>query len=284
MQQGNYPLFLYDNNSTDGKLDELILDYKDRLNVIRSDTNYGFAKANNIIVKKMIELGYTHTLLLNNDTEFSNSRVLVTLYNAIKDNIDAGVIAPIVVNKRITGDEIVKNSSILIKILLAMRIIPKQRLYTTSNYKTLYTAHGCALLVNNEVFQRVKGFPEYNFMYGEENAFCRKICLNNYRIVQCLSSESVTYHNHELDYNDEPWRNYLCGRNLYLEIKLYHGCNKYKYAFLMKMYMVYCLLRRERGYEVFVQGMQDGKKIVKDRISDDEIRRLTIEYVKQNID
>ena len=280
-QNGQHDIFLFDNVSNDGSYEQLKKEFDSKIIFVKNDINLGFAKGNNEIIKQMKNQGYSHTLLLNNDTEFVNIQTLNKLKKAVFDNWDAGIIAPIIINKRLKGDERVKNTSILIKMLLLFGIIPRCKKNNTKRYKKVYTAHGSALVVNNDIFLKVGGFPEENFMYGEETTFCRKVTLLRVPIVQCLSNDCIMFHNHELEYSSELWRKYLMGRNTYLEIKLYSGYKRVAFRIIMSIYKIRYKLKRTEENKIFLQGLEDAKKILNDHLSDEEIRQRTIDFVKK---
>ncbi len=70
MKEVNYTIYLVDNGSEDGQARQLADQYKDveQVKVIALPQNIGFAKANNLVLEKVLRCGHKYVALLNNDT------------------------------------------------------------------------------------------------------------------------------------------------------------------------------------------------------------------------
>ena len=66
----NYEIIIVDNNSNDDSIELLQANYNEEIILIKSSINLGFAKGNNLGVKKS---NGKYVLLLNNDTILKNS-------------------------------------------------------------------------------------------------------------------------------------------------------------------------------------------------------------------
>ena len=97
-------------------------------------------------------------------------------------------------------------------------------------------AQGSALLVDNELFLSVGGFPEHYFMYGEESTFCKKMQWSGKCIVWTDSKEGYVLHYHDKSKKIDPWRLYLMGRNRTLE---YYENRKGKYIWFIPYEIAY---------------------------------------------
>lgn len=71
----DFDIFLVDNNSTDNSL-KIAKGYHN-ITIIRNDKNLGFAKGNNIGIKKALEKGYKFIVLVNYDTVADRNWFLV---------------------------------------------------------------------------------------------------------------------------------------------------------------------------------------------------------------
>lgn len=63
----NTEILFWDNNSSDASV-EIVKRFYPHVHLIKSQYNYGFAKANNLAVKQMLNMGVEYILLLNVDT------------------------------------------------------------------------------------------------------------------------------------------------------------------------------------------------------------------------
>ena len=81
----NLILYVIDNASTDNTLSILTKTNDPRLVIIKNETNFGVAKANNQGIIKAIEEGCNQLLIINNDVEFEVA-LIEKLIKAQKDN------------------------------------------------------------------------------------------------------------------------------------------------------------------------------------------------------
>lgn len=68
---------------------------KSGITLIRSDVNYGFAKGNNLCVKRAMELGFDYFLLMNNDTEIAEDSIS-QLYKAIRNHAEYAAMSTVI--------------------------------------------------------------------------------------------------------------------------------------------------------------------------------------------
>ena len=71
----NIILYVIDNASTDGTLFILEKETDSRLKLIKNESNFGVAKANNQGVKRAISDGCDQFLIINNDVEFDSKLI-----------------------------------------------------------------------------------------------------------------------------------------------------------------------------------------------------------------
>ena len=89
----NKEIIVIDNNSTNESWIELNKIYKNKIHLIKSEENLGFAKGNNLGIKYARDiLNCSFVLLVNNDTIFKDNMLITNLINAYEPGI--GVIGP----------------------------------------------------------------------------------------------------------------------------------------------------------------------------------------------
>ena len=71
----NFILYVIDNSSTDSTLEILEKEQDSRLKLIKNESNFGVARANNQGIKKAIEKGCNQILIINNDVEFEDALI-----------------------------------------------------------------------------------------------------------------------------------------------------------------------------------------------------------------
>jgi GT2 family glycosyltransferase len=165
----NYPedkvrVFFVDNNSKDGST-EFINRVRLRfdLQVIRNSTNYGFAKANNMIFPRCTS---DYIALLNNDTRL-DKEWLIELVRKMESNPDVGIAD----SKRMPTQ--------------APRHIDPVTLETS-------WCSGGSCLIRRQALEDVGYFDEKFFMYGEDNDLSWRMWIHGWKCVYV--PESVYEH------------------------------------------------------------------------------------------
>lgn len=177
----NYEIIIVDNNSNDDSIELLQANYNEEIILIKSSINLGFAKGNNLGVKKS---NGKYVLLLNNDTILKNSIKLAL--NIFKKQ-DVGIVGIKMLGKKNEYRNSVGHFP------SPNRLIKLSRLYKINNefrsgefINDIYEVdwvEGSFLLTTRKVWDLVNGLDEDYFMYVEDVDFCKKVSLNNYKVV-----------------------------------------------------------------------------------------------------
>lgn len=177
-----HEVMVVDNASYDGSKEMVGAKYPGTV-YIQSDTNLGFARANNLAAKKAA--GRT-LLFLNPDTVALGS-ALETLYEGLQAFAGSGSAGPVLLNSDMTLQTSCIQAFPTIVNQVAdseylRRAFPRSRLWGFSH--ALKPEHqptevevisGACLMVRKEVFEAVGGFSEDYFMYYEDTDLCYKI-------------------------------------------------------------------------------------------------------------
>jgi len=173
----NYEIIVVDNNSTDDSIKEL--ENIRNIQLIRNDSNLGFAGGNNVGIEYALKRSSDLILLLNNDTVVDRDFLSVLVGRAVgKKNV--GII----------GSKIY-NYSEPAKIWSAGGGITKltKRTFQYGENKSdekkfnremeVDFLSGCCMLIKREVFERIGLLDAEYFMYYEDVDFClraKKFC------------------------------------------------------------------------------------------------------------
>jgi GT2 family glycosyltransferase len=149
---------------------------------IQSDTNLGFAKANNLGARQAVG---EYLLLLNPDTEFIENTISVMI-SALVTMPNAGAIGCSLLN----ADRSVQTSCVqsfptpvnqALDSEFLRKLFPQSSLWGTAPLHSksdrpipAEAISGACILVSRKLFETVKGFTEDYFMYGEDMDLCFK--------------------------------------------------------------------------------------------------------------
>lgn len=172
-QQGiSCEIIVVDNASQDNS--KAVLEkYKDKVKIIFNEENLGFGKANNVGFK---EAKGNFIFLLNPDASFKTSYDLKNMVSFSSQNPQCGLIVPKVLREdgnitepklRYTGE---KNSDVSGQ-------LPGKWAW----------ALGAAMLIPRNVYQKINGFDEDFFLYGEDLDICLRVRKAGYEIGYCDS-------------------------------------------------------------------------------------------------
>lgn len=257
LQQKNvlFSVLLIDNCSTDDSLQKLKNEFGDRILYLENKENYGYAKGNNLGVQYCHDRGIDYSLLLNSDIVLNSTSLLDKLVEVLKNSENCAVVAPLIYNVTAQGLELNCNDSQYLRMLRIVGILPKLR-KVSEEIETISEAQGSALLVNNEIFLKVGGFPEHYFMYGEESSFAKKILWSGYDILWYKNHDKIVLHYHDKTAKVDPWRLYLMGRNRALEY--YENKNRAPFRWLFVFYSFIFVQALEKNWP-FLKGVKTGR-------------------------
>lgn len=253
-----YKILLLDNHSTDDSLGKLRTIYGDQIDYFVNEDNYGFAKGNNIGVKYSRDQGAKYSFLLNSDTELIGNNLLCDLVSILESHVDCAVVAPTIYDVTKKGLYLHPNDSFYLKMLRVGNVIP-QNVVVSENLELISEAHGSALIVDNDSFINVGGFPEHYFMYGEEGCFAKRILWSGKKIYWFKDYNQYILHHHDKTGNVAPWRLFLMGRNRGLE----YWENRKGHRLWPLIYCIFylCLLFQNKTNNYYLKGLSKAKEL-----------------------
>jgi len=185
-----FEIIVVDNNSHDDSFEELSKLYKD-VKFILLKENLGFSKANNI---GFAEASGEFVLILNPDTILS-ADTLHKVYHFMKSNPEIGASGCKVLNHDNTFQLPCRRSfptpwNSFCKLFGLQKIFPNTKLFSEYNltYKSIDESYevdaliGAFMFVRNDVIDKINGFDEEYFMYGEDLDFCYKVKKAGYKV------------------------------------------------------------------------------------------------------
>lgn len=194
-------IIVVDNASDDGSV-ELIKDKFPEIILIDNKTNLGFGKANNqglqIAKGKFI-------LLINPDTLVAEDTFtkMIEFFNA---NPEAGMAGCKILNPDGTLQLACRRSfpgpwTAFTKVTGLSTIFPKSKLFARYNLTYLDenqtyevdAISGSFMMMRKEVYEKVGGFDEQFFMYGEDLDLCYRIQKAGYKIFYVHSTQIIHY-------------------------------------------------------------------------------------------
>jgi N-acetylglucosaminyl-diphospho-decaprenol L-rhamnosyltransferase len=230
-----YEVIVIDNASTDSSWRELIPEFPDA-HFIPSKANNGFAKANNEAVKKA---NGEYLLILNPDTEFEGFYMREILDFAdsqsgfgclgVRMHDANGAFLP--ESKRSVPDMFNSFNKLFIN-------------FKKNNSKSYYrddidetavdqveVITGAFLLIKKTVYNKVGGFDEAYFMYGEDVDLCYTLLINGYTNFY-YGKASILHHKGESTVKDEVYLQRFYGAMQIFISKYYKKSQPLQYMLL----------------------------------------------------
>lgn len=200
--QGEYKIYLLDNASENESQSVLIDAYKcdSSVEVILSKENHGYARGNNLCLKKAKADGCEYALISNNDIVYKKGAIDYLL-NDIEET-EAFLVGPTVVKP--TGEiqgTVKYHRPKFIEYMI-------YETYARNFFKKSYEKHrkvpeqsqdvywiaGCTFLVDIDKFEKIGFFDDYTFLYYEEFILSEKAKVAGYRERFCKEAEVMHYH------------------------------------------------------------------------------------------
>ena len=194
-------IFVVDNASDDGSA-EMVRQRFPSIQLITNTANLGFAKANNIALKKTRG---KFLLLINPDTIVQEDSIRV-MVEFLQSHPDVGLAGCKILNPDGSFQPACRRSFptpwvAFTKIFGLSKIFPKSRLFGKYNLTYLNTEEtypvdavsGSFMMVRKETYEHVGGLDESYFMYGEDLDWCYRIRQAGLRIYYVHSTQIIHY-------------------------------------------------------------------------------------------
>ncbi|WP_290508245.1 glycosyltransferase family 2 protein [Algoriphagus sp.] len=268
----DYSIFVVDNGSENSEGIQLKKEFP-LIHLIETGKNLGFAGGNNVGIRKALEMGFSHILLLNNDTEVE-ADFLGKMMLHFSENPKLGVLEPLICFLH-EKDKIWSAGGKWQKLLgRALTVGDRQYLQNfTANREPLDWATGCAMLLKRAAIEQAGLMNEQYFVYFEDVEWSLRIREKGFEIG--LVPEARVYHEAGASSKKKHDEGTLSPQVFY-----YHARNQFfllrsissnpmvslvQYAYHLSrfaLWMVYFLLRgRFKKLKAVVKGIRDGLKV-----------------------
>lgn len=165
-------IIVVDNGSSDNTVLQ-IEEHFPQVTLIETKQNLGFAKANNIGIKKALENNADFVFLLNQDAWFLSNNVLEELVKIGKNNPEYGIVSPVHLNG--TGTGLDKNFALYVKSRNFNTELQQQCTNDTMIHEVDFV-NAAAWLLSKECLIKVGGFDTHTFKhYGEDVNYVQRL-------------------------------------------------------------------------------------------------------------
>lgn len=197
-----YKIYLLDNDSPNGSFAPLLTKYQDNpfVECFKSDKNCGYARGNNLCIKRAKQDGCDTILISNNDIVFEENAIDL-LYQDIKTK-DCLLIAPSLkspqgsLQKNIKLEKPSFQSYWMTETYL--RNLDKKKKYNhlslPETFSEVYWASGAVFIANMDKFEKIGFFDPHTFLYFEEYIIAEKAAKKGYKIG--FEPDACAYHYH----------------------------------------------------------------------------------------
>ena len=188
-----FDIFLVDNNSDKDNLNQIEkYSLENKVFLLKSDRNLGFAGGNNLAINLAIRKDYPYIFLLNPDTLIEDKNFFKFIeQKLVNENID--VIGPLI-KYYPEKDKIYFAGGFVNKFTGLTRMNGKKNKDIGQYNKDIECDFitGCAIIIKRKVFQKIGLLPEEYFLYFEESDFCMKAKNAGFKIV--FTPSTFLYH------------------------------------------------------------------------------------------
>jgi GT2 family glycosyltransferase len=182
----DFEIIFVDNDSTDGSVEFVNKHFKsDRIKIIQSGINLGFAGGNNLGLKYC---SGEYIVLLNNDT-VTDKDWLKELIDCISQNEAVGIAQSLVITEGIPKKYYEKNGTINLIGHNIMEVFEVNK----NGMGEIFQANGCSLIIRKKLVDLLNGlFPDEYFAYSEDTYLCFKVKFRGLKILH--TSKSIVHH------------------------------------------------------------------------------------------
>jgi GT2 family glycosyltransferase len=204
-------IIVVDNASSDGSAEAIKSEYPDVI-VIKNDKNYGFARANNIGIKRS---SGKYVCLINSDVQVLD-RTIKYMIGYMDNNPAVGIAGPKILSPDMTLQDSCRQFPTLwnklCDTMALRRVFPKSAIF--SGEHMMFFAHdrliivdslaGCFMLIRRTALREIGLFDEQYFIYSEETDLCKRFHMAGWDIV--FLPEVSVIHQHAASTEKDPVR------------------------------------------------------------------------------
>ncbi|AFM43133.1 putative glycosyltransferase [Desulfosporosinus acidiphilus SJ4] len=199
-----FKIIVVDNCSTDNSFSVLMQSKSQKIDIIKTERNGGYAYGNNFGIKYALRnFGISYFIIANPDVHFDNKIIneMIKVYNEIEK---VGIVAPRMISEQNGTLESWKLPTFFdtIKSLFFLnRFFQREnkKARKTSKYILVEVLPGSFFMISTEAIKNINYFDERTFLYMEENVLGYRLKQHGYKNV--LIPDITYYHSHSVSIN-----------------------------------------------------------------------------------
>ena len=223
-------IVVVDNCSNDDSYERLLYYKNPSIDVIRTESNNGYASGNNFGIKYAIKKYSVTAIVISNPDVLFEENVLINMMNILNTNKMIGQIAPVMSSPNGRPENIAWRLPTFYDNLLEL-LIPWKRINSgkyleqcevyKNNTKKVDVLSGAFFMIKKNVFEDVGFFDESTFLYGEENILAYKLKKKEYQNI--LVIDDIYLHEQEGSINKSISSQRVKSKHLYDAVKIYNS-------------------------------------------------------------
>ena len=179
-------IVVVDNNSQDDSYNKLKVFESNKINIIKTDKNLGYANGNNFGLKYLENKNIDYVVISNPDVYFKDNDIIKLKIDLEKNDIS--LIAPIVDEngKESRGWKLPKFREDLISNInyfhkYGDKLLSYKDSYYSKEFVNVDVVSGCFFMIKYNDFKKIDFFDSNTFLYYEENILGSKLKSKNYK-------------------------------------------------------------------------------------------------------
>ena len=175
-------IVIVDNNSTDGSYEKLSSINNNKIKVIKTDKNKGYAYGNNFGINYLNKNNDVDYIIISNPDIIVEEKVIKKLQKDMDNTEDISIVCPVInqLDEKIRGWRLPTiKDEILLNINYIQRKVKKKLNYSEEKYSGHLTkvdvVPGCFFMIRKDIMKLIGNFDEATFLYYEENILGQKL-------------------------------------------------------------------------------------------------------------
>lgn len=229
-----YKIIVVDNKSTDDSYDKLLLLQNEKVLVLQTGCNKGYAAGNNFGIKYAVSKFNPDYLVVSNPDVIFSEDVLKHIIDVLNSNERLAICSATMVNANGSvftnfASRLPHYSDLMLSCFQGI-VQFRNKILHHSEYpsfskikgdKVYYTdvVPGSFFVANRKLFENVDFFDERTFLYYEENILAYKLLRKGYK--EAILTDEVYYHLHSVSINKNIRKQYVRSKIMLDSAKIY---------------------------------------------------------------
>lgn len=233
-------ILIIDNCSTDNSVEKLKSIQNEKITLLCSEKNNGYAAGNNVGLKYILEHNIDCNIIISNPDIYVEEDSIKIILDALKDSSVGMSTGLIYTNDTLVSNYgwyaptafqlIAHNFFVLHKLLTKLNksfYLDKSKI--TNEYIQCNCVPGCFFGITSDTFSKIGLFDERTFLFGEENILGKKIKDCNLKTIVCSKAKIIHYGGHSIkkDKIKKKKSRILAENSLKVYLKYYLNCSEF---------------------------------------------------------